>query len=54
MVGGVRDQIVALEQRLSELAVAIMLVEDHNELNGLEAEIRVANLAIERYRAAAE
>ena len=48
----VRHHIETLERRIRELGTELMNTKDRTRLNDLEAEIRIANLALEHYREA--
>ena len=48
----VRHHIETLERRIRELGTELMNTRDRARLNDLEAEIRIANLALEHYREA--
>lgn len=48
----VRYHIERLERRIQELGIALMNSKDHAQLNDLETEIRVANMALQHYREA--
>ncbi len=48
----VRYHIETLERRIRELGTELMNTKDRVRLNDLEAEIRIANLALEHYREA--
>ena len=48
----VRHHIERLEGRIQELGAKLMNTKEHAELNEIETEIRVANLALQHYREA--
>jgi len=48
----VRYHIERLEHRIQELGAQLMNTKNHAQLNDLETEIRVANLALQHYREA--
>ena len=48
----VRYHIERLELRIQELGAELMNTKGHAQLNDLETEIRVANLALQHYREA--
>jgi hypothetical protein len=48
----VRQHIELLERRLRELGAQLMSTKERSNLNDLEAEIRVANMALDHYREA--
>lgn len=47
-----RSHIEQLERRIRELGAEMMNTKDRNRLNAIEAEIRMATLALDHYRAA--
>ena len=48
----VRHHIENLERRIQQLGAELMNSKDQAHLNNLETEIRLANLALQHYRAA--
>ena len=48
----VRYHIERLERRIQELGIELMNSKEHAQLNDLETEIRVANMALQHYREA--
>lgn len=48
----VRSHIERLERRIRELGAEMMDTKDRGRLNAIEAEIRMASLALDHYRAA--
>jgi predicted nucleic acid-binding Zn-ribbon protein len=48
----VSHHIERLERRIQELGMELMNSKDHAQLNDLETEIRVANMALQHYREA--
>jgi len=48
----VRYHIERLERRIQDLGTELMNTKDHAQLNVLETEIRVANMALQHYREA--